>query len=138
MNLGRRVRPASRPKSGAKAPARWDGLACAAKIALFDPEGETGALLNRLGIQSKPVETGRRVVGYDLLIVGKSALTVGAAPDIRRADGLKVIVFEQTSEVLEKRFGFPCGGIRLETSVPRFPITRFWRGQRREPARLAG
>jgi len=79
-----------------------------AKIALFDPKGETRVLLNGLGIQSQPVEANADLSAYDVLVVGKSALTAaGPAPDIRRVrDGLRVIVFEQTADVLEKRFGF--------------------------------
>ena len=78
------------------------------KTALFDPTGETRALLEQAGIQSQRVEAESDLSGFDLLIVGKSALTAGgAAPDISRVrDGLKVLMFEQTSEVLEKRFGF--------------------------------
>jgi beta-galactosidase len=78
------------------------------KIAIFDPGGETGRLLNANGIRCSPVEANVDLSAYDILIVGKNALTVGGpAPDITRVrDGLKVIMFEQTSEVLEKRFGF--------------------------------
>src|SRR5581483_5874485 len=78
------------------------------KIALFDPPGETAALLKSLGTPAEPVAADADLSPYDILIVGKSALTAGSpAPDIRRVrDGLKVLVFEQTSEVLERRFGF--------------------------------
>ena len=113
-----------------------------AKIALFDPKGETGALLNRVGIRSGPVEAGTDLSGYDILIVGKAALTVGdPAPDISRVrDGLKVIVFEQTSDVLEKRFGFRVAeyGLRwVFKRVPDHPLLagiadehlRNWRGE---------
>jgi hypothetical protein len=83
-------------------------LQTGARIALFDPKGETAMLLNRLEIRSQPVQPGDDLSAYDILIVGKSAITVeGPAPDIRRVrDGLKVIVFEQTADVLEKRLGF--------------------------------
>ena len=61
--------------------------------------------------------------GYDVLIVGKAALTAdGPAPDIRRVrDGLKVMVFEQTSEALEKRFGFRVQEYGLRQVFPRVP-----------------
>ena len=60
---------------------------------------------------------------FDVLIVGKAALTAGGpAPDISRVrDGLKVIVFEQTSEVLEKRFGFRVAEYGLRQVFPRVP-----------------
>ena len=60
---------------------------------------------------------------YDMLIVGKSALTVdGPAPRIGRVrDGLKVIVFEQTAQVLEKRLGFRVAEYGLRQVFPRLP-----------------
>jgi CubicO group peptidase (beta-lactamase class C family) len=78
------------------------------KIALFDPKGQTGELLSKWGAQYQYVEAGTDLSVYDILVIGKSALTVGGpAPDVTRVrDGLKVVVFEQTADVLEKRFGF--------------------------------
>jgi hypothetical protein len=78
------------------------------KIALFDPKGETAKWLKDAQLPCKNVEAGADLAGFDMLIVGKSALTVdGPGPDISRVrDGLKVIVFEQAPDVLEKRFGF--------------------------------
>ena len=84
------------------------GLQIEGKIALFDPEGETERLLKGMGVQCQTVGANGDLLPYDILIVGKAALSVdGPAPDISRVrDGLKVIVFEQTADVLEKRFGF--------------------------------
>jgi hypothetical protein len=78
------------------------------KIALFDPKGQTGKLLDGMEIRYRQVEANADLSVYDILIVGKSALTVESqAPDITRVrEGLKVIIFEQSSDVLEKRFGF--------------------------------
>jgi beta-galactosidase len=78
------------------------------KIALFDLKGETRELLGKLNIHSEPVAADTDLSAYDVLIVGKSALTLEKpAPDISRVrEGLKVIIFEQNSDVLEKRFGF--------------------------------
>ncbi len=114
----------------------------ATKVALFDPKGETASLLNRLGVQSQSVDADDDLSAYDVLIVGKAALTVGGpAPDISRVrDGLKVIVFEQTAEVLEKRFGFRVtkyGLRKVFRRVPNHPALnglgdenlRDWRGQ---------
>jgi beta-galactosidase/beta-glucuronidase len=80
----------------------------AGKIALFDPKGETGRLLKGLGIPFQGVEANADLSGYDVVIVGKGALTPdGPGPDLGRVrDGLKAIVFEQTTETLERRFGF--------------------------------
>jgi len=79
-----------------------------AKIALFDPKGETRQLLDGMGVSYQPIDAGAALTSYDVLIVGKKALTLdGKGLDVTNVrDGLKVIVFEQTSEVLEKRFGF--------------------------------
>jgi hypothetical protein len=117
-------------------------LQAGGKIALFDPKGETAKLLSAMGIQSQPVDANADLSAYDTLIVGKGALTPeGPAPDIRRtADGLKVVVFEQTGDVLEKRFGFRPAeyGLRqVFKRVPDHPLLagiseehlRNWRGE---------
>jgi beta-galactosidase len=79
-----------------------------AKMALFDPKGETRALLDRLGVRCQGVDAGADLAPYDVLVVGKGALGLeNAAPDISRVrEGLRVVVFEQTADVMEKRFGF--------------------------------
>ena len=58
-----------------------------------------------------------------MLLIGKGALTVdGPAPVLRRVcDGLKVVVFEQTSDVLEKRLGFRVEEYGLRQVWPRVP-----------------
>ena len=80
----------------------------AGKIALFDPKGETDNLLKTMGIDCKPVNLNADLTGFNILIIGKGTLTLnGQVPDLRRVrEGLKVIVFEQKPEVLEKRLGF--------------------------------
>jgi len=111
------------------------------RIALFDPKGETAKLLNATGVVCQPVDASADLSGYDTLIVGKAALTLdGPAPDISRVrDGLKVVVFEQTGDVLERRFGFRVAerGMRwVFERVPDHPLLsgigeeqlRNWRG----------
>jgi len=92
-------------------------------IALFDPSGQTGELLNRIGIQCQRVEPTADLTTFDTLIVGKAALTTdGLAPDISRVrDDLKVLMFEQTPEVLEKRFGFRVAEYGLRQVFARVP-----------------
>jgi hypothetical protein len=115
--------------------------AAVAKIALFDPKGETARLLEATGVRAKQIPANADLSPYDILVVGRAALTVGGmAPAIGRVrDGLKVIVFEQTSDVLEKRFGFRVeeyGLRRLFTRVRDHPVLagikpenlRDWRG----------
>ncbi|UCG47821.1 MAG: hypothetical protein JSU94_20380 [Phycisphaerales bacterium] len=113
-----------------------------AKVAVFDPKGQTTTLLRSMGVPFDIVDAGVNPAAYDVLIVGKAAMTVdGPAPDISRVrDGLKVIVFEQTSEVLEKRLGFRVAEYGLRNvfgRVPDHPIPaglqpehlRDWRGE---------
>ncbi|MCX7887061.1 MAG: hypothetical protein N3B01_07400 [Verrucomicrobiae bacterium] len=104
------------------------------KIAVFDPKGETWAMLK----QGQRIEANTDLAGYDILIIGKAADTI---PDLRRVrDGLKVIIFEQTPQTLEKHFGFRVTeyGLRqVFKRVPDHPILaglqtehlRDWRGE---------
>jgi hypothetical protein len=93
------------------------------KIALLDPKGETSGLLARLGVGVEKVEATADLSGYDVLIVGKAALTSdGPGPDVGRVrDGLKVVVFEQPAKVLEERFGFRVAEYGLRQVFPRVP-----------------
>jgi beta-galactosidase len=97
--------------------------------------------LDALGVRYAAATAASDFSGYDTLIVGKAALAPeGAGPDITRVrDGLKVIVFEQTGDVLEKRFGFRVAeyGMRwVFRRVPDHPLLaglgdehlRDWRG----------
>ncbi|HEX4646103.1 MAG TPA: glycoside hydrolase family 2 TIM barrel-domain containing protein, partial [Verrucomicrobiae bacterium] len=112
------------------------------RIALFDPKGETTRLLGAMGIQCAPVDANADLSSYDIFIVGTAAMTVDSpAPDIARVrDGLKVVMFEQTPEVLEQRFGFRVAeyGLRqVFKRVPDYPLLagiadenlRNWRGE---------
>ena len=98
-------------------------LQAASKIALFDPKGETAKLLSALGIQCARVEANADLSAYDILVVGQAALAIDSpAPDIARVrDGLKVVMFEQTSEVLEQRFGFRVAEYGLRWVFQRVP-----------------
>jgi hypothetical protein len=91
------------------------------RIALFDPQGETARWLEGVGVRFQQIDPGADLAGYDLLIVGKSALSVGGpAPDISRVRaGLKVLMFEQDSTTLEKRFGFRVAEYGLRQVFPR-------------------
>ena len=93
------------------------------KIALFDPKGETGKLLAAMHVACRPVKAAGDLTSFDILIVGKAALTADSpAPDIRSVrDGLKVLVFEQTSEALEKRLGFRVQEYGLRNVFRRMP-----------------
>ncbi len=98
-------------------------LAINGKIALLDPKGETGKLLSALHVHFQKVDANADLSGYDVLIVGKEALTPdGPGPDVGRVrDGLKVVLFEQSAKVLEQRFGFRVAEYGLRQVFPRVP-----------------
>src|SRR5262249_21081844 len=93
------------------------------KIALLDPRGETGKLLAGLKVPFQAVDAKADLSAYDVLIVGKEALTPdGPGPAVGRVrDGLRVIVFEQSAKVLEERFGFRVAEYGLRQVFPRVP-----------------
>jgi hypothetical protein len=114
------------------------------RIALFDPDphSQTAESLAKAGIAVQRVEPNADLSDFDILVIGKLALTTdGPAPDLSRVrDGLKVIVFEQSSRVLEKRLGFRVveyGLRQVFERIPDHPILeglspdnlRDWRGE---------
>jgi beta-galactosidase len=117
------------PKAAAPSPT--------ARIALFDPPGQTARLLARMGIRCQPVGAADDLSGFDVLLIGKGALTVeGAAPTLTRVrEGLKVVVFEQTAEVLEKRLGFRVEEYGLRQVWPRVPDSPLLAGLESEDLR---
>ncbi len=97
------------------------------RLALFDPKGETTAALARVGVHGTAVGAGADLAGYEVLVVGKAALGPdGAGPDLSRVrDGLRVVVFEQSSAALERRLGMRIAeyGLRqLFARVPGHPL----------------
>ncbi|MCS7254770.1 MAG: hypothetical protein NZ781_12205 [Armatimonadetes bacterium] len=93
------------------------------KIGLFDPHGETAKLFNRLQIPYQLISASADVRKFDVLVIGKKALTVsGPAPSLDAVrNGLRVVVFEQTGEVLEKRLGFRIAEYGLRNVFRRIP-----------------
>jgi hypothetical protein len=98
-------------------------LGDSARVALFDPSGETGALLASMGVRCRTIGADANLERYDLLVFGRGALSAeGPAPDLDRVrEGLKVLVFEQTREALEKRLGFRAIEYGLRNVFPRVP-----------------
>jgi len=107
------------------------------KIALFDPPGQSAKLMAELGVACQPVDAAADLAGFDILLIGKAALTVnGPAPVLKRVrDGLKVIVFEQTAEALEKRLGFRVQEYGLRQVWPRVPDSPLLAGLKAEDLR---
>lgn len=112
------------------------------RVALFDPLGDTRNLLAAQGFRFNEVAADADLAGYDVLIIGRGALTPdGAGPELSRVrEGLKVLVFEQERQVLEQRLGFRVQEYGLRQVFPRVPdhpalagLTtehlRDWRGQ---------
>src|SRR5439155_6430424 len=88
-----------------------------------DPKGQTAQLLRRLRVPFERVEATTDFSSLTVLIIGKEALASDSPKlDLSRArDGLKVIVFEQTADVLEKRFGFRVAEYGLREVFRRVP-----------------
>jgi len=105
--------PRKRPPSSGRPP----------RIVVFDPEGETVRLLRRIGIEFG-VLRGRTVPDdANVLIVGRRALGLRQPLfDLSRCrPDLRVLLFEQTAEVLRDRFGFRVQQIGLRRVFPRVP-----------------
>ena len=97
--------------------------AAGGKLAIFDPPGETTRMLGALGVHGDAVQANADLAKYDLLIVGKDALTPeGPGPNLARvSEGLRVLVFEQHADVLEQRFGFRVQEYGLREVFRRIP-----------------
>ncbi|MHC4519936.1 MAG: glycoside hydrolase family 2 TIM barrel-domain containing protein, partial [Planctomycetota bacterium] len=107
------------------------------KVALFDPEGETTKLIASTGLPYECVDAKTDLARYEMLVVGKAALTAdGPAPDIGRVrEGLKVVIFEQGPDALEKRLGFRIAEYGLRNVFPRVPDHPILAGLRAEHLR---
>ncbi len=84
-----------------------------AKIALIDPEFATRTMMERLGIPFTLLNFGEDLTDYQLVIVGRRAMSYERAYrtsgfDIARAleSGINVLMMGQKEDVLRNRFGF--------------------------------
>jgi len=109
----------------------------ASKMALFDPAGQTAKLLGDLGVATEAVGAAADLSKFDVLLIGKGALTIdGPAPELKRVrDGLKVVVFEQTGDVLEKRLGLRVEEYGLRQAWPRLADSPLLAGLKAENLR---
>jgi len=83
------------------------------KIALIDPEFSTRTMMERLGIPFTLLNFGEDLTDYQLVIVGRRAMSYERAYrtsgfDIARAleSGINVLMMGQKEDVLRNRFGF--------------------------------
>ena len=104
--------PAKRTTKSSRTFCRNSGEATkvpAKPIALFDPKGETGKMFDELGIEYRMIDAISGLKRGDaLVVIGRNALDLtGDGLNLTSVpEGLKVIVFEQTAQTLEKRLGF--------------------------------
>jgi beta-galactosidase len=105
-------------------------VATTAKVAAYDPKGLTIPILQRAGIEFQVLTSLQTVPACDVLIIGREALGVREpAIDLRGhlSRGGRVLMLEQTQDVLEKRLGFrwasPCAR-RVFIRQPAHPVCR--------------
>lgn len=96
-------------------------MAGTGRIALYDPRGETARWMREAGIETEAVSADADLSGFDVLVIGKAALAgEAAAPQVGAVrEGLRVVVFEQTGEVLARRLGFRVAEYGLRQVFPR-------------------
>jgi len=117
-------------------------------VALFDPHGETAKMLDELGVKYHRIGDNhgvhgectegtedctpespcppcnlRALRGKNILIIGNNALSLtDDGIDLSQVpEGQRVIVFEQSAEVLEKRLGFRTAEYGLRNVFKRVP-----------------
>lgn len=108
-----------------------------ASIACYDPKGQTLKLLRARGLDVKAVEQPVAPADCKLFIIGREAMTTnGPGVDVR---GKNVLIFEQTEQVLQKRWGFRTASPGTRSVFVRQPahpvcaglndeLLRDWRG----------
>jgi len=91
------------------------------KIGLWDPKNFTAPLLRRLGVNFQLISNGAKTSEFDVLIIGREALSDKKATiDVESVEeGQRVIVFEQTAETLSGRFGFRIAEHGMRSVFPR-------------------
>ena len=107
------------------------------EIAAFDPKGLTVALLDKLGVHYKQVDAEADLTPYDVLVVGREAISPRRCLlDLASVtSGLKVLVFEQTAEALSDRLGFRINVHGVRQSIRPHSVASRLGGTR--PAALA-
>jgi hypothetical protein len=94
------------------------------RIAVFDPGGQTSRMLREMGVEFRSIAADDSLDQVDLIILGRQSLTAveGAVPGLDRVTkGLKMLVFEQDADVLEKKLGFRVNVHGLRQAFARTP-----------------
>lgn len=111
-------------------------------LAVFDPQGQTAALLTRDKVAFTPLRADADPARFAGVVIGREALSeTGALPDVSSvlAKGRRVLVMEQNTAGLTRRLGFRTNDPSLRTAfvrVPAHPVLagldnarlRDWRG----------
>jgi len=99
-----------------------------APVHLLDPHGLTARLFDRLGVRYVLFDGTNAPVADDaLVVIGREALDGSAVSWMSRLDkGLRVLVFEQRAETLERGLGFRVAERGVRRLFPRaeHPVTR--------------
>lgn len=98
-----------------------------APVHLMDPHGLTARLFDRLGVRYVPFDGTHAPATNALVVIGREALDGSAVPWMTRlGEGLRVLVFEQRAETLERGLGFRITERGARCLFPRaeHPVTR--------------
>ncbi len=103
------------------------------RMLVFDPEGMTCKLLDRLGAKYETIGADARPTKGDLLVIGREAIDLDTKlPDLSAVpEGLAVVLFEQSAETLTHRLGFRINvhGLRRVFDARGAMSHRDWRGE---------
>jgi hypothetical protein len=90
-------------------------------VQLYDPHGLTASLFDRLRVPYERFDGTREPGTNEVVVIGREALDVKGLPWLAKIpEGLRVLVFEQRAEVLERVLGFRIAERGARRLFPRF------------------
>jgi hypothetical protein len=96
-------------------------------VLLYDPQGLTAKLFDRLNVPYAKIEGGRMPGAEETVVIGREALDEKGLPWLANVSGgMRVLVFEQRAAVLEGLLGFRVAERGARALFPRFahPVTQ--------------